>query len=189
MANLLPIESKKHVRKEYFMRLGVLSLLSLALLIAVALALLAPSYIFSESKYNLVTDQLVNEKSKTATPQEEEENRKIIRKTNSMLGILAYKATTSTTAYATFKTIIEHKTRSIKIYSLFFSKNAKNITVSLSGVAATRAPLFDFMKALEEDGAFSAVDLPISNFVKERDIGFSIQITIPLDTSNNKSDE
>ena len=51
-------------------------------------------------------------------------------------------------------------------------------TVSVQGNATTRTTLATFSNALESDEWFGSVELPISNLAKDRDISFSMTITV-----------
>ncbi len=74
--------------------------------------------------------------------------------------------------------IIVHQKPEVKINQISYTSSGeggKSITVS--GVASTRGGLLSFSQALKEDQFFKEVNLPISNFVKESDIIFSINLT------------
>ncbi len=58
-----------------------------------------------------------------------------------------------------------------------FNFDAKN-KLSLGGVAKTRAALSDFRDLLAADRQFSAVELPLTSLVNERDAVFTITLTI-----------
>ena len=50
--------------------------------------------------------------------------------------------------------------------------------MNISGIATNREVLLSFGKALEYDISFSKVDLPISNFVKGKNISFRLTVTL-----------
>jgi hypothetical protein len=49
--------------------------------------------------------------------------------------------------------------------------------ISISGRASSREVLLSFRRTLEDNPAFSKVDLPISNFIKGSNIRFYITLT------------
>lgn len=51
-------------------------------------------------------------------------------------------------------------------------------TIKLSGQAPDRQTLLNFLDALRREPTFSAVDSPITNLIKSRDIPFNIQLTL-----------
>lgn len=51
-------------------------------------------------------------------------------------------------------------------------------TIKLSGVAPDRQTLLDFLNALRQEPTFSAIDSPITNLIKNREIPFNIQLTL-----------
>ena len=73
--------------------------------------------------------------------------------------------------------IILKKMPDIKINSFFYENDiVKGKKISIGGIAPSRERLLLFRQVLGEDGAFSKVDLPISNFVKESDIEFNLDL-------------
>ncbi|NIR48449.1 PilN domain-containing protein, partial [candidate division KSB1 bacterium] len=57
------------------------------------------------------------------------------------------------------------------------AKGADGVRVSINGTARDRAALSAFARELENEPRFANIDLPISNFVKETDIDFSLTLT------------
>ena len=56
---------------------------------------------------------------------------------------------------------------SIKITEISYQNNSQTgEIIKISGKAPSREVLLSFRRALEDDAAFSKVDLPISNFCK-----------------------
>lgn len=49
----------------------------------------------------------------------------------------------------------------------------------LSGVAASRASLLDFLERLKKSPMFTAVESPIANLIKSRDVNFTLKLTLP----------
>ncbi len=190
MANLLPTNTKKTIRKEYRFRFLIVSSVMLAALIGSALLLLLPGYTLSSLRGDIASDQLAFEKNKSTSLKEEEENNRIILGVNSKLRLLSVQKDGGPSAYDTLNRIIEIKNSDIKISSFFFGKNADNTSLSLSGVAATRSTLLDFINTLKAEKDFISVDLPISNFVEQRDIDFSIKIIVgTIIAPRNKKNE
>ncbi len=75
--------------------------------------------------------------------------------------------------------ILSKKTNSIVIEQFAYKSNsATTSSVIIQGVSATRESLSAFIKSLQDSGSFKKIDSPISNFAKDRNIEFSIGITL-----------
>ena len=75
--------------------------------------------------------------------------------------------------------ILSKKTGSIHIDQFFYNtvSNATS-TLTLGGVSNTRESLVSFVKNLKDSGRFKAVNLPISNLAKDKNINFLINLTV-----------
>ena len=77
--------------------------------------------------------------------------------------------------------LLSKKTKDIYIKELAYtSLGETKAKITLVGTGATRESLVFFVKKLEESKFFEKVDLPISNFTRDRDINFSINLTVSL---------
>ena len=56
--------------------------------------------------------------------------------------------------------------------------SATSSTVAVSGISYNREALVSFVKSLEASKVFKNVDLPISNFTKDRDIKFTFRMSV-----------
>ena len=59
-----------------------------------------------------------------------------------------------------------------------FTYLAGKRSIEIRGRASDRDALLDFVRALEKEIAFEKVTVPVSSFVKERDLDFSIEIMV-----------
>ena len=74
--------------------------------------------------------------------------------------------------------ILSNKILSIRINEIFYTLDDQSAaTITLAGVSSTREALVSFVKKLEDSGSFQAVNLPVSNFRKDKNIDFSISMT------------
>ncbi len=75
--------------------------------------------------------------------------------------------------------VLSNKTPYIRINQFAYKTNtATSSTLIIQGVSATRDSLSGFIDGLQKSGSFKKIDSPISNFTKDRDIKFSITMTI-----------
>lgn len=57
-------------------------------------------------------------------------------------------------------------------------KSKKGVNINVSGVAKTREALVSFREALIRSEYFESVDMPVGSLTKEKDLPFSISVTI-----------
>jgi hypothetical protein len=73
--------------------------------------------------------------------------------------------------------IILKKMSNIKITEIIYKNDIKEgEKISISGQASSREVLLSFRRTLEDNPAFSKVDLPISNFIKGSNIRFYLTL-------------
>lgn len=184
MSNLLTTNEKDIVVKEYRLRLAVVSTSALGVLMIIGVISLFPSYVLSNSKYKIIENELSIiteqiEKEALGDPEE------IIADTNNKLTILEANSGLGINAYEVIRELTERTNLDIHIKDIFYNNNNKdNIKLSINGISNDRGGLLAFVRGLEDSAMFSDIDLPISNFVKDKDIDFSITITINSESEN-----
>ena len=78
-------------------------------------------------------------------------------------------------------TILSNKTKLIYINSLAYTSNSSTtVTFSINGISGTRESLVSFKKDLDKTALFKNIDLPISNLAKDKDIDFSMIMTMTI---------
>jgi hypothetical protein len=93
---------------------------------------------------------------------------------NKKIGVMTAATKTKTLASEMLKLVIEKK-GTVRIEGLGYKEGGKSVVIK--GTAQDRASLIAFSKALESSGEFSAIDLPVSTLLPEKDITFSITAT------------
>lgn len=173
MINLLPIENKVLVKKEYLKRLvAVFGLFSLA--VASVAVLLLVFLLFLADKEKKDYGEYFTLEQKHLSSKGEEEVIPFVSDVNSKVKIFEENQKMEKKAGEIIKTIIETKTKGISIN--YFSLNGGNI--SFSGTARTRKELLSFVENLKKEPIFKKIDSPISNFLKENDVMFNISINL-----------
>lgn len=178
MANLLPSVEKKRIRREYKIRIGVVSTFLFAGAIAIAVVLLAPSYILSSFKQRNAASQLELEKKKISDATDGIDPIKVAKEVNARLAVLGGNAFRIPAPYKVFTTIVGHKPETLEIKAIFFDRENEEGKITVNGVAKDRETLLVFLQSLEREPMFARVELPISSFVEGEDIKFSILIAI-----------
>ena len=77
------------------------------------------------------------------------------------------------------ESVLKQKNGLIKINSITYTViDIKSSQLNIDGVSGNRETLRDFVKTLESSGKFETVDIPVSNYAKDKDLVFSIKLTI-----------
>ncbi|MFA5888900.1 MAG: PilN domain-containing protein [Candidatus Paceibacterota bacterium] len=177
MFNSLPYELKEKIRSEYHLRLLIVVFVSIICIQIFFLIILLPSWFISLNKEKEIILQTKKTDSLSLDSEISMINSKI-KSVNARLNII-----NSTLEYpkATFfiDSILSKKTDNIYIKELMYTSLSNNTgKIVLAGISKTRESLVSFVKELEGLKLFENVDLPISNFTKDKDINFSINMTI-----------
>ncbi len=177
MFNLLPDILKKKVKSEY--RVHFLLVLFVAILFVqfVFLLLLFPSWLVSSYKEKTAISE-VNVKAKPSVSNTTDSVSSVITSINTWTQVL-----NSTLKYPEvtplFKSVLSKRGGEIRIVKLSYTRQSeKNASVTVQGVSSTRDSLLSFVKKLEQIESFKTVDLPVSNFTKDRNIHFTLNITV-----------
>lgn len=177
MINLIPIEEKRRIFRDFYFRVATVVFVMLGISLLIASFAILPSYFISSVEKNSIDEKLKmqeNEiipipdqvtlaavkdlKSKLSFVENSEKNKFIFSK--NVIG-----------------QIISKKMPSIKISEISYQNDIKTgKKISISGIAPSREMLLVFRKALEDGVAFSKVDLPISNFIKGSNIKFYLSL-------------
>lgn len=174
MLNLLPIEEKKKIKKDYYLSLLSISLMFAAVLFVVASVSILPGFlrIKAEIGGQLRGKQGVGD---YALSQEEMKNAQKGRLLIDYLKKRIILLSSSPSFSESISKVLEKKTDSIRINSFVFSKKA----LTVRGIADTRNNLIAFEQSLREGLYFKRVALPIANLAKSTDNDFIIELTLP----------
>jgi len=178
MINLLPLEEKKKVRGEYIARLAITTLHFLFATLLIIIVFIISFYISLTAAQQANRDRL-NMLASGVSPSVEGFDQ-IIEGTNKKLHILQGDNKDQHIYDRVFGTIISHK-GDIRITGLVYEKGKDgSATVRLTGISPDRESLLAFTKVLEQESPFTSVEVPVSNFVKERNIEFSMEIALEV---------
>lgn len=177
MFNLLPDNLKKEIKTEYKTRLLTMIFIFVIIFQFSLFIFVLPSWVISSSKEK----DMILETEDAANAQffkDSDEIISTITSTNVRLGYI-----TSLLEYPKVRpfadTVISSKNSSIHLTQFTYAAvNKTDTTISIQGVSATREALISFSKTLQDSKMFKTVDLPISNLAKDKDIVFSMTLTI-----------
>lgn len=177
MINLIPIKEKKEIKKDFYYRFLIVFFAMLILLIFISLIAILPVYFVSYEKKISINKKLEIQKNETM-PEIDQKAQTAIKNLNARLDLLE-KARQNKYVFSekVIKEIVHQKVSGIKINRIFYENNSlESKKINIMGLAQNREQLLLFRKALENGPFFKEVDLPISNFVKGRDIQFHLNL-------------
>src|SRR3989344_3855940 len=176
MVNLLSIQEKKYLQWEYRCRLFVLVLKGIFVLAAIFIILLLPTrarLMFSER----ADDKRIEVLGAGQASSLEREVRAGVLDINQKLSIFTFKPEWVFSGEV-LQPILDHLGSGIKLDSIFMERSPSGVVAKLRGWAANRDKLLEFHRRLETVQGFVQVNLPISDFVKGRDIKFNLDILL-----------
>lgn len=178
--NLLPESQKNIVEKGSKLRFWIVVMVNVSAALLMSAILLLPSYFIAGSKLleNKSKAQMAGSKNRETISKLLELPKEINMKLRIMRGNQAEE-----TLMETIKKIVDAKTSGVHISSMSYTKAEKNENgeknkIIISGVSLDRKSLIDFSQKLKENKSFSGVEVPVFSLTRERDLPFSITITI-----------
>lgn len=179
MFNLLPEKEKKATRSEYSRRRLIVGLTFLLLAFAVAAVALVPSYVMTFYKQREINETAEALKKNIAIKNQAALN-SVISNANRKAAVLSQVARSKPSDI--IAAVISRKPPSVKVEAFSVGSQAvgkeKKVTVTVRGEAVDREMLLEFANGLKADPLFSQVEVPISNYARERDISFSITVIV-----------
>jgi hypothetical protein len=174
MINLLPDSQKVLIRKEYRLRVLVVTLLFMLSTIVLTGLLLLPSYllVFYKTK---TAEKSVASVQAAEDAKEYSERLQAAKQAAAMIKP-ENKVIAPTDIIAL---VIKHKSKPISITSITYQRKEENkLVVRVEGKAGTRQDLVKFKDGIESDPFVQMVDLPVSSFAQNTNIEFSLHISL-----------
>lgn len=172
--NLLPPIEQKSVLHMYRKRFLALVFFSVAFLLLSGAVLLLPSYIVLRNNAEVLIikrDQLQKEETSSiqgtlATT---------IADINKRLAVFPDVVMPSPVVGTFVAPVLKRKTGAVHITNLSYNTaDGGGISLQISGTAASRSDLLAFADALKTEKGFKNVTVPISSFIKDSNVTFSI---------------
>lgn len=178
MANLIPPSAKKSVAIEYWLRvLTVWSLIATVVAILFSVTFL-PLYVLVDSKIDAYQESAAIASQKIASFQAVS---KSLRQSTEQAQLVVV-STRENSLFATIEMFhsLEGQNSGIELSQMNVKKIAGGgfAPVLLSGEARDRQALSDFRDQLLEKEEVETVDFPLQNLAKDKDISFSITVTM-----------
>lgn len=176
LTNLLPAERSAAIVSSYYLRLGTLIALFVAGLVLINSILLAPTYIYLSGETELWDAELAELSQVRAASGYEDLSARVAALSSRASALLTLD--TSFKGSDTVRAILDLPQPGIALYSFALSPSKEGGKVVLTGTAATRENLRDFDSALGNLAFVKATDLPLSAYAKERNIAFTVTLTL-----------
>lgn len=178
MFNVIPQEEKKILQKEYNTRRLIVFGVFIVITLVISLILLFPSYLTSRINHQntlmsleSIREELTKDDVHVATPEEIAALRAKISVFNS--------SKDNVLVQELFSTIANRRGSQIKILEMSFARGTEGKpAIIVEGNADTRDALTQFARNLQAEPTFSEVNLPISNLAKDKNIAFSMTMSL-----------
>jgi len=177
MFNLVPDIVKEKILKDYGHRRFVVWLFGMLMCMMIFFIFLLPTYayILLEEKNTLADTILIKNSLQL---KEADQVVGTIKETNEQLKALGVSGN-PTTALLTLEKVGEAKNPLIHVNEIEYEEDTASTSILiLRGIADKRDALREFVSKLESTESFFEVLLPVSNFAKDKDIEFSINVKI-----------
>ena len=179
MFNLLPESLKDNIRSNYKIRRFIVVLVFILFLQVTFIVFILPSWLTSFYRENdaiFRTEKMGQSELASSASSTINMVKSINQKLNVIDSSLDYLKITPI-----INTILSNKTKLIYINSLAYTSNSSTtVTFSINGISGTRESLVSFKKDLDKTALFKNIDLPISNLAKDKDIDFSMIMTMTI---------
>lgn len=179
MSNLIPPAARRAYVTEYWIRVATVYLMLLSFACVALLLLRVPTLTalaFRNNDSAAAISDAESQKDKSSTDEAQ------IRRANALASMLSADDSSSLQFSRIVSVLSALAGRGVSIDSFTMSRNEETLSLSIAGVAQTRADLRAFDNAIEAHELFSAVDLPISNLANDTDIAYTMTITVSPDS-------
>lgn len=174
MINLIPPSAKKSITFEYWKRVITVWFCLFSSALVILSVFLLPTYIALQSEISFLEDKVssgidrVSDYDITAT--------ELITANKQAALLLDNKATNTPSSLVAI--LNTYAGKAVSLNNFQFTKLDSSPVITLAGIAATRQELARFRDVITQDPRFGVVNLPISNLIKDKDLLFSMEISI-----------
>lgn len=175
--NLLPSSEQTQVHREYYARLFSVLFFGAAAVCVVGIVSLLPAYVSLLSQKESAEAEIKILQSVLGAQDNFSEVEFATAKKEITL-LSAGKGEQNATSDIALALRKREETPGVRILGVSYEKRGTEEMISLNGEADSRSSLRAFQKALEGEYRFGKISIPVSNFVKERNIPFTITIVL-----------
>ncbi len=182
MLHLLTDEYKKKVSREYAFRVWiVVSLIVLVISILSAL-FIAPAYLKINAVYNKILAEKEDYSEKIKSRQDDNSVDGVRNITNTIAALKNFNSKESTRDIVL--NLVSKKQKGISLSHIAYGLTKSGLILEVAGKAETRSSLVAFSDQLKKDVSFTGVTIPLSSFAREKDIDFSLKLSVSSSTKS-----
>ncbi len=171
MFNLLLPSDKATLYREYMLRVVIVATGAFLTVVTIGIVFLFPSYVWLRMNEGAIFEK------RAVTQKAAPVNEELATTVNDAKQTIAILNTKKQISFRELiENVIKERGAGIKLSSIEYVITEGKLTLKLSGISADRESLVAFSKALSKDPAYATVNVPISNYVKDRNIEFSLSI-------------
>jgi Tfp pilus assembly protein PilN len=172
MFSLLPEEYRKKMQNEYKIRLAIIGFSGLIVLAVISGVFIFPTYlrISTENNISSIQKQALENQIILQTGQNSGEDIKSVKQNMSIASL------DRRSVISAIGAVIQAQSQDIKLTNFSYAYNSKASTLSINGTASNRQSLQSFQKNLSAHKLFTSAELPLSDYAKDSNIPFSINL-------------
>ena len=178
MINLIPPTAKKSIKREYIKRVLTVWLLLFSTGFAIIAVFLLPTFMALLGEISALEETA---EAGLARVSQYDISATELTTASNQAKLLLDRATSSSPAEV-IASITNYAGTAVSLTNFQFTNLATIGKLTISGIASTRQDLAIFRDAVSNDDHFSAVDLPISNLIKDKDLLFTMNISFATST-------
>ncbi len=178
LTNLLPLERQHSLRRDYFLRLGVVILTTLVALLIASAVLLVPTYVFLAGSAREKEARLAHLDATLSSSDEVALSAQLTALSERVATLSALAGAPSISGIMRSVLIIPRPGIILSGFEYAPATDKSAATLAVSGRAATRDALRSYQLALQNSSLARSADLPVSAYAKDADIAFTITVTL-----------
>jgi len=178
LTNLISSERQSVLRRDYFIRYGVVVTIVVTILILVAAILLLPTYVFLSKSLRAKEARLVSIESKLSSADEAVLSARLAGLSNSASILTKLAKIPSVSVIVRDLLAIPHPGITLSGFSYTSSVEKSPSILTVSGTSVTRDALRGYQVTLQNTPFVQTADLPISVYAKDSNILFTVTIIL-----------
>jgi hypothetical protein len=178
MINLIPPSAKKSITFEYWKRVTAVWLCLFCTALSILLVFLLPTHIILRSEIEYLEETVSAGASRVSNY--DISATELVEASTQARMLLENVA--SNTPSDLITVLGQYAGSNVALNNFRFEKLSTTPTIALTGLANSRQDLAKFRDAVAADTRFAVVNLPISNLIKDKDLLFSMEITLATST-------
>lgn len=181
MLHLLTEEHRKKVVREYKKRVTIVFLFGICFIVLTGMVFTLPTFLISYSNYSTRVTEKQNIEKELASVSNESSAQSVKESSILVDTLNTYKNDVSN--IYVIDQILMSKPVSVSVTNFIFTpEEGTNLTVDIAGVSNSRKDLVAFSESLKKNTFFDSVNIPLSNFAKDKNVKFSVKLHISTTT-------